>query len=80
MPSQEIINLVGAAAFSLIGWVARELWTAVKDLRKDIHKIEVALPRDYVRRDDLAEIKEMIQKIWGKLEERRTSRDQRKGL
>jgi hypothetical protein len=70
MPSQEIINLVGAAAFSLIGWVARELWTAVKDLRKDIHKIEVALPRDYVRRDDLAEIKEMIQKIWGKLEEK----------
>jgi hypothetical protein len=68
MPSQDIINLVGAAAFSLIGWVARELWSAIKELRKDLHKIEVALPRDYVRKDDLAEIKELIQKIFDKLD------------
>jgi hypothetical protein len=68
MPSQDIINLVGAASFSLIGWVARELWSAIKELRKDLHKIEVALPRDYVRKDDLAEIKELIQKIFDKLD------------
>jgi hypothetical protein len=40
----------------------------VKELRKDLHKIEVALPREYVRKDELGEIKALIQKIFDKLD------------
>jgi hypothetical protein len=65
---QGIINLIGGATLAVIGWFARQIWDAVKELRRDLHKIEVALPRDYVRKDDLAEIKTLIQKIFDKLD------------
>jgi hypothetical protein len=65
---QGIINLIGGATLAVIGWFARQIWDAVKELRRDLHKIEVALPRDYVRKDDLAEIKALIQKIFDKLD------------
>lgn len=65
---QSIINLAGGAVLAVIGWFARQIWDAVKELRKDIHKIEVALPREYVRKDELGEIKVLIQKIFDKLD------------
>jgi DNA integrity scanning protein DisA with diadenylate cyclase activity len=68
MEFQGVVNLLGAAVFSLLGWAAREMWSAIKELRKDIHKLEIALPRDYVRKDELSEIKELIQKIFDKLD------------
>lgn len=65
---QGIINVVAGAIIAILGWVARQIWEALRDLRKDLHKIEVALPRDYVRKDDLKEIKDLIQKIFDKLD------------
>lgn len=65
---QSIVNLVGGAILAVIGWFARQLWDAVKELRRDLHKIEIALPRDYVRKDELGEIKALIQKIFDKLD------------
>ena len=65
---QSIINLAGGAVLAVIGWFARQIWDAVKELRKDLHKIEVALPREYVRKDELGEIKAPIQKIFDKLD------------
>lgn len=65
---QSIINLAGGAVLAVIGWFARQIWDAVKELRKDLHKIEVALPKEYVRKDELGEIKALIQKIFDKLD------------
>jgi hypothetical protein len=65
---QGVINLIGGSAIAVAGWFARQIWDAMKELRRDLHKIEVALPRDYVRKDDLGEIKTMIQKIFDKLD------------
>lgn len=56
----------------LIGFLAKELWSAVKELRKDLTIIEVALPKNYVQKDeyrqDLREIKTMLEKISDKLD------------
>jgi len=50
------------------GWFARELWTAVQDLKNDLSK----LPLTYVARldykDDMREIKEMLSKIFDRLD------------
>lgn len=50
------------------GWFARELWTAVQDLKNDLSK----LPLTYVARmdykDDMREVKEMLGKIFDKLD------------
>lgn len=56
----------------LIGFLAKELWSAVKELRKDLTFIEVALPKTYVPkeeyRDDMRQIKSMLEKISDKLD------------
>ena len=50
------------------GWFARELWTAVQDLKNDLSK----LPLTYVARldykDDMREVKEMLSKIFDRLD------------
>jgi len=72
MEPQTVINGLLAVLLAGIGWAARELWGAVKRLREDLQKIEIALPTNYVRKDEFAEgikeIKEMLGKIFDRLD------------
>ena len=74
MDPQSLINIMLGVACTVIGWLARELWTAVKDLQGDLAKLSVELPKTYVTRDDYREdikgIKEMLAKIFDKLEKK----------
>ena len=74
MESQSLINVMLGISCAVIGWLARELWTAVKDLQADLVKLSVELPKTYVTRDDYREdikgIKEMLAKIFDKLEKK----------
>jgi hypothetical protein len=66
--AQNLINFGFAAAASVLGWFARELWAAVKELKADIAQ----LPKHYVQREDyredMREIKIMLAKIFDKLD------------
>ena len=68
METQNLINFGFAGAASVLGWFARELWSAVKELKTDIAR----LPLVYVVRDDyradMHEIKAMLGKIFDKLD------------
>jgi hypothetical protein len=48
------------------------LWGAVKDLRKDLHEVEVDLPKSYVSKLDMDKrmdhIEGMFQRIYDKLD------------
>jgi hypothetical protein len=72
MDTQTLINLGGAVILAGMGWLARELWGAVKDLRKDLHIIEVALPSNYIRKDEfqegVKELKDICRQIFERLE------------
>ena len=72
MEPQTVINLVLGIVSSAIGWFARELWTAVKDLKSDLAKLREELPKTYVTRDDfredMRELKDMLGKIFDKLD------------
>jgi hypothetical protein len=72
MEPQTVINGLLAVLLAGIGWAARELWGAVKRLREDLQRIEVALPTNYVRKDEFAEgikeLKEMLGKIFDRLD------------
>lgn len=72
MDYQSLINILAGVAFSIAGWFAHEMWTAVKDLKSDLSKLREELPKTYVARDDyredLKEIKEMLAKIFDKLD------------
>jgi len=70
--SQHLINTALGLGFSVLGWFARELWSAVKELKTDLSKLREDLPKTYVARndyrDDLNEIKNMLGKIFDKLD------------
>jgi hypothetical protein len=53
MDAQTIINLGAGAGLAVIGWLCRTLWDAVERLKSDIQRIEVCLPSNYSRKDDI---------------------------
>jgi cell division protein FtsB len=55
MLSQDMINLVAGIGFSMLGWFARMLWVAVRDLEKDLAKLREDLPRTYLPKTEARE-------------------------
>ena len=72
MDSQLLFNLVLGSGFTVLGWFARELWTAVKELKADLSKLREELPKSYVTKDDyredMREVKDMLNKIFDRLD------------
>ena len=72
MNQQDLINIIFGASAGVLGWFARELWAAVKELKSDLAKLREELPKVYVTRDDfksdVREIKEMLTKLFDRLD------------
>lgn len=72
MENQDLINISLGLLTTILGWVGRELWEAVKELKNDLTKLREDLPKDYVSRtdfrDDINEIKSMLQRVFDRLE------------
>ena len=72
MDSQNLLNIAFGVASSVLGWFAREMWAAVKELKADLAKLREELPRTYVVRDDykddIREIKDMLTKLFDRLD------------
>jgi hypothetical protein len=72
MDTQNILNMISVAAIGAGGWFAREIWGAVKELRKDFHELEVDLPKSYASKIDIDKrmdhIETMFQRIYDKLD------------
>lgn len=71
---QSTLNMVMGAALAVLGWFARELWSAVKELKNDLAELREHLPKNYVLRDDyksdIKEIKDIVQRIFAKLDDK----------
>jgi len=69
---QNTINLALSAILGVVGWFARQLWEAVRSLKDDLHQMEVGLPINYVRKDDMDKrmdhIEDMFKRIYDKLD------------
>ena len=69
---QTIINIGAGCTLSVIGWFARELWQAVKDLRSDLSALREEIAKSYTRRDDFkdlaSELRIMFNQINDKLD------------
>jgi len=72
MDMQNLLNIFSVAAVAAGGWFAREMWGAVKELRQDLHEIEIDLPKSYVSKLDMDKrmdhIETMFQRIYDKLD------------
>lgn len=69
---QTLLNWVYGGAMTALGWFGRVLWEADKELRQDLSKLREDLPKQYVAKDDyredVREIKAMLEKIFDRLE------------
>ena len=56
-----------------MGWVLRELWGAVKELRHDLHQIEKDLPAQYIHKDNfnvgISQIRQDLQIVFKKIDD-----------
>jgi hypothetical protein len=74
MDWQPYINIGLASAFAIAGWFARQVWGAVQELKSDLKTLEVKLPVEYVRKDDLSEMMGRIYQILDRIERKLDSK------
>lgn len=53
MDWQTLINIGAGSVLAVIGWFARELWEAVNAMKKDLHKLEVKIAKEYTTHSDM---------------------------
>ena len=67
MTVEQMLIAMLAAACTVSGWFARELYSAVNKLRADLSALEVRISHDYIRYDRLQDamrpIKEALDEI-----------------
>jgi hypothetical protein len=68
MDGQMIINLLAGSALAVIGWFARQLWDAVERLKSDVKGIEICLPSNYVRKQDMSAFKHDMEARFDKID------------
>lgn len=65
---QQLINIMFGAALAVAGWFARELWTAVQELKSDLSKLPLFYVARQDYRDDMREVKDLLSKIFDRLD------------
>jgi len=70
MDSSSIINVFLGAGLMILGWFARELWSAVKNLKEDLVKLKSDLSDNYVRKDDFRDFKRDLFDVLRRIEDK----------
>lgn len=72
MDSQLLVNIILGTAMGVVGWFARELWAAVKELKYDLAKLREEVIREFVPRsdyrEDMRDVKALLEKIFDRLD------------
>lgn len=72
MEWQTLINIGAGSVLAVIGWFARELWDAVNVMKKDLHKLEVKLAKDYATQQDMNarfdKLENILERIFDKID------------
>jgi len=69
---QSLINIGAAACLATMGWFARQLWDAVKELKADLANLRVEIAKEYTPKNDfqsaMTELRGMFEIIRDKLD------------
>ena len=69
---QNMLNWVFAAFGAIISWILNAVWGAIKDLKTDMKEINKEIHEDFLRKDDyrvdIADMKQMLNRIFEKLD------------
>ena len=74
MELQVLINMALGSSLTAVGWFARELWSAVQNLKEDLYKLREEIAKEYMPKDDFnafkSELFSMLRRIEDKLEKK----------
>ena len=74
MDGQTLIDLVGGTVLTCIGWWCRQICDSVQMLKDDVKQIEIDLPTNYVKKNDMTvrfdRIEVLLDKLYEKLEQK----------
>ena len=69
---QSVLNWLFAAVGTAFGWILKIIWDAISDLKKDMKDLNKEVHEDFVRKEDyrvdIAEIKQMLNRIFDKMD------------
>jgi hypothetical protein len=69
---QSVLNWLFTAVGTAFGWILKVIWDAITDLKKDMKDLNKEVHEDFVRKEDyrvdIAEIKQMLVRIFDKLD------------
>lgn len=72
MDSQDIFNAAITLSGAFGGWILKTIWDAIRDLKTEVRELNREVNQDFVRREDfkdsISDIKEMLNKIFDKLD------------
>lgn len=60
MDGNTIFSIALSGATGIIGWLARQLWTAVQELKEELNTLKVEIGTNYVRYDRLKDMLEPV--------------------
>ena len=69
MDWQQIINGFGAITLSVMGWLARQLWDSVKELKEEIANLRLHMSESYVKKSEVEMLRTDMDKRFDKLEQ-----------
>ncbi len=65
---QSLINAALGAISAALGWFARELWSALKELKSDLALLRESIPKEYIRREDFSDFKRELLSVLERIE------------
>jgi hypothetical protein len=69
---QSVLNWLFAGCGAAFGWILKIVWDAITDLKKDMKDLNKEVHEDFVRKEDyrvdIAEVKQMLSRIFDKLD------------
>lgn len=57
---RDVILLILGTGLAAVGWFARQVWSAVQELKTDLNTLKVEIGTNYVRYDRLKDIMEPV--------------------
>ena len=67
---QSIINSLLGGALAALGWFARQIWDAIKELRADLARLREELPSRYVPKDEFHQFSAELFKKLDRIEDK----------
>lgn len=65
---QSLVNAILGAISGALGWFARELWSALKELKTDLALLRESIPKEYIRREDFSDFKRELMSVLERIE------------